>query len=98
MTSTYQNPNNVIIINSRPPPVLAPSLTDEPTLLTCPYCTSCVTTKTSLQFGAFTFLAIGCFASCCLCCLPCCIPVFKDVKHECPTCCSQVGVFRRLSE
>ena len=90
--------HNVIIINSKPPPVLEPSLTDHPTLLTCPYCTSCVTTKVSPQLGAFTFLAVGCFASCCLCCIPLILTRFKDMKHECPTCTFEVGVFRRIGQ
>lgn len=93
-----ENSNNVIIINSKPPPVLEPTLTDMSALLTCPYCTSCVTTKTYPQNGAFTFLAIGCFATCCLCCIPLICTRFKDIKHECPTCTSEVGVFRRIGQ
>lgn len=92
------NSHNVVIINSRPPPVLEPSLTETSTLLSCPYCENRVLSETHEQFGAFTFLAMGCFATCCLCCIPCIFSSFKDIKHECPTCKSEVGVFRRIGQ
>ncbi len=83
-------------VTIKPPPVLKATLTDAPTLLTCPYCTDRVTTLTRYQFGAFTFMSVGCFASCFLCCIPCFVDFFKDVKHECPKCGSQVGIFGRI--
>ena len=87
---------SAVLTTTKPPPVLEPTLTEKPTLLSCPYCANRVITETSEQFGAFTFLAIGCFASCALCCIPCIFPQFKDIRHECPTCKSEVGVFNRI--
>lgn len=80
----------------RPPPMIEPTLTDAPTLMTCPYCREKITTNTTEQFGAFTFLSIGCFATCCLCCIPCLLPIFKDIKHECSKCGVEVGTFGRV--
>ena len=94
-----QNNEHVILkMSNKPVPILEPTLTDEQAFLTCPYCANHVTTLTSPKLGAFTFLSIGCFATCCLCCIPCIFPQFKDVKHECPACKSEVGVFHRIGQ
>ena len=66
------------------------------TLLTCGYCQSKITTLTTDEFGAFTFLSIGCYLTCCLCCIPCILPNFKDVHHKCPNCSRSIGLFTRI--
>ena len=68
-SSTSQQ-HNVIIINSKPPPI-GQHFTEDPALLTCPYCATVATKITPPIRLPSHSLSIGCFASCCLCCIPC---------------------------
>lgn len=73
---------------------------ESPVATTCPNCGAAIVTATSYVTGTLTWLAclglcvIGCDAGCCL--IPFCVDSMKDVIHTCPSCGTQVGVFRRM--
>ncbi|XP_068687660.1 LITAF domain-containing protein-like [Montipora capricornis] len=71
-----------------------------PVPMTCPNCRATIVTSTDYVTGTLTWLAclglcvVGCDAGCCL--IPFCVDSMKDVIHTCPSCGTQVGVYRRM--
>ncbi|XP_020609389.1 lipopolysaccharide-induced tumor necrosis factor-alpha factor homolog [Orbicella faveolata] len=80
--------------------ILAINFGEVPVAMTCPNCRANIVTATTFVTGTLTWLAclglcvIGCDAGCCL--IPFCFDPLKDVIHTCPSCVTQVGVFRRM--
>lgn len=91
-TTIIQQPTHVA--------VSAMSFGESPVAMSCPNCKLNIVTATSYVTGTLTWLAclglcvIGCDAGCCL--IPFCFDPLKDVVHICPSCCTQLGVFRRM--
>lgn len=80
--------------------ILAINFGEVPVAMTCPNCRANIVTATTFVTGTLTWLAclglcvIGCDLGCCL--IPFCVDPLKDIVHTCPSCLTQVGVFRRM--
>ncbi|XP_014662288.1 PREDICTED: lipopolysaccharide-induced tumor necrosis factor-alpha factor homolog [Priapulus caudatus] len=66
----------------------------------CPHCQQHVNTVCEYETGMFAWLIVGvlclvgCWLGCCL--IPLCIDDCKDVRHTCPNCRNNIGMFKRL--
>lgn len=95
----YANTTTTII--QQPTAVLATvTFRESPVAMTCPNCRASVVTGINYVTGTLTWLAclglcvVGCDGGCCL--IPFCLDSMKDVEHVCPSCGTQVGVYRRM--
>uniref|UniRef100_UPI0037E96242 LITAF domain-containing protein-like n=1 Tax=Semicossyphus pulcher TaxID=241346 RepID=UPI0037E96242 len=75
-------------------------LGDGPVQVACPKCNQTVLTKVDYSSGVLTYLFCGGLFLCGFvlgCCLiPFCVDRLKNAKHSCPTCKTELGVYKRL--
>uniref|UniRef100_A0A671TK02 LITAF domain-containing protein n=1 Tax=Sparus aurata TaxID=8175 RepID=A0A671TK02_SPAAU len=61
----------------------------------CPKCHQTVLSKVNYSAGLLTYLFCGGLFLCC-CLIPFCVDRLRDAKHTCPTCKTELGVYKRL--
>ncbi|KAJ8036926.1 Lipopolysaccharide-induced tumor necrosis factor-alpha factor-like [Holothuria leucospilota] len=74
---------------------------DTPVMMQCPNCQNQITSCCSYENGMLVWIIVLVIAlvfqlwlGCCL--IPLCIDSLKDVRHTCPVCKFQLGLYKRL--